>query len=118
MLFTRTFVKYSDKEITMSRFAIPRLAIAALLLAFSTVGLAVEAQPDTTQQVQVLDINSADAAAIAAALDGIGLTKAQEIVAYREMFGSFHSVEELAEVKGIGAATIEKNRQRIIVVNK
>ncbi len=45
----------------MSRFAIPRLAIAALLLAFATVGLAVEAQPDTTQQVQVLDINSADA---------------------------------------------------------
>lgn len=81
MLFTPTFVKYSDKEITMSRFAIPRLAIAALLLSFSTVGLAVEAQPATTQQIQMLDINSADATAIAAALDGIGLTKAQEIVA-------------------------------------
>jgi len=66
----------------------------------------------------MLDINSADAAAIAAALDGVGLTKAQEIVAYREMFGSFHSVEELADVKGIGVATVEKNRQRIIVVNK
>lgn len=48
----------------------------------------------------------------------MGLTKAQEIVAYREMFGSFHSVEELADVKGIGVATVEKNRQRIIVVNK
>ncbi|GJM12093.1 MAG: hypothetical protein DHS20C12_04960 [Pseudohongiella sp.] len=102
----------------MNRLAIPRLAMAAILLAFSTVSLAVEAQPETTQQFEVLDINSADAAAIAAALDGIGLTKAQEIVAYREMFGSFHSVEELAEVKGIGPATIEKNRQRIIVVNK
>ena len=48
----------------------------------------------------------------------MGLTKAREIVAYREMFGSFHSVEELAYVKGIGVATVEKNRQRIIVVNK
>ena len=66
----------------------------------------------------MLDINSADAAAIAAALDGVGLTKAREIVAYREMFGSFHSLEELADVKGIGVATVEKNRQRIIVVNK
>ena len=46
------------------------------------------------------------------------MTKAQEIVSYREMFGSFHSVEELAYVKGIGVATVEKNRQRIIVVNK
>jgi competence protein ComEA len=90
--------------------------MVAVLLAFSAVGLAVEAQPDSTQQIQMLDVNSADA--IAAALDGVGLTKAQEIVAYREMFGNFHSVEELADVKGIGPATVEKNRQRIIVVNK
>lgn len=102
----------------MIRLLISRLAIVAVLLAFSPLSLAVEAQPDTTQQIQMLDINSADAAAIAAALDGVGLTKAQEIVAYREMFGSFRSVDELAEVKGIGAATIEKNRQRIIVINK
>ena len=71
----------------MIRLALPRLAMVAVLLAFSTVGLAVEAQPDSTQQIQMLDINSADA--IAAALDGVGLTKAQEIVAYREMFGNF-----------------------------
>jgi len=102
----------------MIRLLISRLAIVAVLLAFSPLSLAVEAQPDTTQQIQMLDINSADAAAIAAALDGVGLTKAQEIVAYREMFGSFRSVDELAEVKGIGAATVEKNRQRIIVINK
>ena len=102
----------------MIRLAISKLAIVAVLLAFSPLGLAVEAQPDSTQQIQMLDINSADAAAIAAALDGVGLTKAREIVAYREMFGSFHSLEELADVKGIGVATVEKNRQRIIVVNK
>ena len=102
----------------MIRLALPRLAMVAVLLAFSAVGLAVDAQPDSTQQIQMLDINSADAAAIAAALDGVGLTKAREIVAYREMFGSFHSLEELADVKGIGVATVEKNRQRIIVVNK
>ena len=100
----------------MIRLALPRLAMVAVLLAFSAVGLAVEAQPDSTQQIQMLDINSADA--IAVALNGVGLTKAQEIVAYREMFGNFHSVEELADVKGIGPATVEKNRQRIIVVNK
>lgn len=102
----------------MIRLAIPKLVVFAALLAFSTIGLAAEAEPASTQQIEMLDINSADAVAIAAALDGIGLIKAQEIVAYREMFGSFRSVEELADVKGIGVATVEKNRQLIIVVNK
>ena len=73
----------------MSRLAIPRLAMVAVLLAFSTVGLAVEAQPDSTQQIQMLDINSADPAAIAAALDGAGLTKAEEIVAYPKCLAAF-----------------------------
>ncbi|MES3006186.1 MAG: helix-hairpin-helix domain-containing protein [Pseudomonadota bacterium] len=62
-----------------------------------------------------VDINSADAATLALALDGIGMAKAQEIVAYRELNGSFKSIEELADVKGIGEATIAKNRDKIIV---
>ena len=65
------------------------------------------------EETAQIDINSADAAAIAAALDGIGLVKAQEIVAYREMFGAFTTVEELMEVKGIGPGTLERNRDRI-----
>ena len=56
------FVNFSDKEITMIRLALPRLAMVAVLLAFSAVGLAVEAQPDSTQQIQMADINSADPA--------------------------------------------------------
>lgn len=64
----------------------------------------------------MVDINSADAATIAEALDGIGLVKAQEIVAYPELFGKFDSVDELAEVKGISASTIEKNRDKILIV--
>ena len=42
----------------MIRLALPRLAMVAVLLAFSAVGLAVEAQPDSTQQIQMLDVNS------------------------------------------------------------
>jgi hypothetical protein len=57
----------------MNRLAIPRLTMVAVLWAFSTVGLAFEFQPDSTQQIQMLYINSAEAAAIAAALDGVGL---------------------------------------------
>ena len=64
-------------------------------------------------EVAQIDINSADAAAIAAALDGVGLIKAQEIVAYREMFGAFKTIDELMEVKGIGPGTLDRNRDRI-----
>ena len=67
----------------MIGLAIPRLATVAVLLVFSTVVLAVEARLDSTQQIQMANINSADPAAIAAALDSVGLARGQEIVAYR-----------------------------------
>lgn len=60
-----------------------------------------------------VDINSADAAAIDAALLNIGRSKADAIVAYRKEHGAFQSAEQLAQVKGIGLSTIEKNRDRI-----
>ena len=64
-----------------------------------------------------LDINTADAATIAAALTGIEPAKAKEIVAYREMFGSFRALEELLAVPGIGAATLEQNSSRILITD-
>mgnify|MGYP003384295561 FL=1 len=63
-----------------------------------------------------LDINLADAESLAASLVGIGLTKAREIVRYRELHGDFVAIEELTEVKGIGLATVEKNRHLVLVV--
>lgn len=48
-------------------------------------------------------------------LDGIGSSKAQAIILYREMFGDFKTVDELSKVKGIGAKTVEKNRGRLRV---
>lgn len=57
-----------------------------------------------------VDINSASAEQLAESLSGVGPAKAQAIVAYRDMNGPFQSVEQLTEVKGIGPATVDKNR--------
>lgn len=60
-----------------------------------------------------VNVNSASAEEIAALLKGIGLKKAQRIVEYRELNGHFSKVEDLANVKGIGSGTLEKNKERI-----
>ena len=62
-----------------------------------------------------VNVNTADAATIAARLDGVGLKKAQAIVSYREANGRFDAAAELANVKGIGAATVARNADRIAV---
>ncbi|MET0332056.1 MAG: helix-hairpin-helix domain-containing protein [Dyella sp.] len=62
-----------------------------------------------------VNINKADAATIAQSLDGIGPSKAAAIVAYREAHGPFKSVDDLHQIKGIGAATLERNRSAILL---
>ena len=41
--------------------------------------------------------------------------QAKAIVAYRESNGPFTAVDELLEVKGIGKALLEKNRDRLSI---
>jgi len=66
-------------------------------------------------QAAPVDINAASAEEISQALAGIGIKKAEAIVAYRTQNGKFKSVDELVAVKGIGEKTIEKNRQNLTV---
>jgi len=63
-----------------------------------------------------VDINHADAKTLAEALQGVGLVKAEAIVAYRDANGPFRKIEDLAKVKGIGAKTIEANRAAVVIV--
>ncbi|MCX7557540.1 ComEA family DNA-binding protein [Xanthomonadaceae bacterium JHOS43] len=64
-----------------------------------------------------VNINTADASTLAASLHGVGPSKAQAIVEHRQANGPFKSVDQLAAVKGIGLATVEKNRDRIQLGN-
>ncbi len=81
--------------------------IKALLLSLLFVfAAAVQAGP--------VNINTASAEQLTE-LNGVGLAKARAIVAYREQNGAFKSADQLANVKGIGLKTVEKNRANIAV---
>jgi len=65
--------------------------------------------------MQPVNVNTASAEEIAEALKGIGMTKAEAIVAYRDEEGQFKHVDELVNVKGIGIRTVDINREYILL---
>jgi len=62
-----------------------------------------------------LNVNSATAEQLAETMTGIGPAKAEAIVKDREANGKFKSIDDVGRVKGIGAATIDRNREKIMV---
>jgi len=62
-----------------------------------------------------VNINTATATEIADALNGIGMSKAQAIVEYREAYGEFSRADEIVFVRGIGESTFENNKDDILV---
>jgi competence protein ComEA len=79
------------------------LAVAVLLLASPLL------------MAEIVDINTASSDELSKALKGVGPAKAQAIVQYREKNGPFKSADDLTHVKGIGKATLEKNRANITI---
>ncbi len=74
------------------------------------------AQADAVQPgpSKVLDLNRASLDDIEA-LPGIGPVLAQRVIDYRASAGKFKSVEELRQVKGIGAKKLERLRPFVAV---
>jgi competence protein ComEA len=65
-------------------------------------------QPGTKPQYRI-DVNNADRAELLQ-LPGVGASLAARIDDYRRNYGSFRTVEELAQVQGIGPTTLERLR--------
>jgi competence protein ComEA len=86
---------------------LPGVVVAAEAAADST------ADATMTSAVNPVNINTADVDALSQGLVGVGQSRAEEIVRYREAYGPFFAVDDLAEVKGIGPSTIDKNRARM-----
>ncbi|UUJ41933.1 helix-hairpin-helix domain-containing protein [Pseudomonas extremaustralis] len=75
----------------------------------------ITAQMTQAEQSTKVNLNAADAETLRRDLFGIGAAKAKAIIAYRESNGPFTVVDELLEVKGIGKALLEKNRDRLAI---
>ena len=72
-------------------------------------GLTVQAQQDNR-----ININTADKAQLTM-LTGIGATRAQAIIAYREENGPFAAIEDIMNVQGIKEGTFAKIKDEIVV---
>ncbi|MGB0238603.1 MAG: ComEA family DNA-binding protein [Cycloclasticus sp.] len=60
-----------------------------------------------------VNVNTATAEEVSKELKGVGPAKAGAIVLYRKQHGAFKNLKELTKVKGIGATTVDKNRENI-----
>ncbi len=62
-----------------------------------------------------VNINTADRETLMTTLKGVGEKRADAIIAYREQNGTFKSIDELAEVSGIGQSIVDSNRDKLAV---
>lgn len=69
---------------------------------------------ETLAKKPLINLNTAHASELIT-LDGVGIKTAEAIIAYRTKHGRFEAVDELQQVKGIGAKTLAKNRHRLRV---
>lgn len=96
------------------------VSILLLTLGTSSLALAVEpavakaadAKVTTAVTQEAININTADVQELTK-LKGIGVKKAEAIIAWRKENGNFKTIDQLLEVKGIGDATLANNRDNI-----
>ena len=102
------------------RYLIAAASLALLTLIAPAHANSVHAKPteEVTAEAKAearLNINTASAKDLAKGMKGIGIKKAEAIVAHREANGPFKSVEDLLKVKGVGPATLQKNAAKLAV---
>jgi len=94
-------------------------ASLAILLSVSTVVTHAKDTSSTTsvntpaaQQLEKVNLNNSTFDQLVT-LKGIGQTKAQAIIVYRQQVGGFKSVDELTQVSGIGEKIVSQNKARL-----
>lgn len=87
----------------------------AVLLSFFVVSLSTQAiaqeakttaPPIVKQELKKINLNKASLQALTGSFKGIGQKRAEAIVSYREANGGFKSIEDLAQVRGLGKSFV------------
>ena len=109
----------SPAFVRQSRLVIPAVVLTLGLSAIFPLSAIASTEPYWAK-AEVADparinINTADAVTLSAALKGVGLEGAKAIVAYRKKVGRFDNVEQLTQVNGIGARVLRRNRARMVL---
>ena len=94
-------------------------AMMVLLVVFTMTGLVpvsshAAENPAAKSAVEIIHLNQATAEQLQT-LPGIGPSLSERIVLYRTEHGPFRTVDQLAEVKGVGQATLAKFRKQLTV---
>ncbi len=92
-------LRYNDSNLKTEGFLTKLLTI--LLLTITFLFAQVDINNATTKEFETLK--------------GIGTKKANTIIKYRKSIKCFKSINELTKVKGIGKATISKNKDNLIL---
>ena len=96
------------------------LAMVGLLFPLTPVLAGKPSQPKpsavagSTQQLQVINLNTADSAGLQQ-IKGIGPKMAERVIAYRAEHGRFQKPEELVNVRGIGPVKFERIKEQVTV---
>lgn len=73
--------------------------------------------PESVKQVSIvsqkIDLNKADLSTLIGSFKGIGKKRAEAIIAYRTHHQGFKSLEELADVKGLGQRFVSANQEKL-----
>ena len=77
--------------------------LLTLLLSLPIIGFSAES----------ININTANKETLMSVIKGVGDKKAEAIINYREENGPFKSIDDLANVRGIGQSMIEKHRDML-----
>lgn len=111
-------IKYLFAFMLALGMVLPNISMANSLHEKSTNHVRAERVDASKKDEATININSADAKALTS-LKGIGKKRAEAIIEYRKDHGPFKSIDDLANVKGIGNGRLakikENNSNRIIV---
>lgn len=91
-----------------------RLFALCLVVGFMVALVPAIGAQDVGHNPAKININTASVGQLTT-LKGIGPKYAERIIQFREAHGTFKAAEDIVQIPGIGAKTLEANKDRIII---